>query len=337
MLIKDPKERRRVAEIKYLRALFWLLGWKYTSSDILRSLLSPRGVARLRKFGLIETQKKYFASVVQLSTFGWNFVSELFLSNKQFNMWSEETRELFQKLTRRNKKTVNWAKLHHDLKVQETVIKLLKNKLKPRTLFIYEEEEDDPFRTRIKKRWEPVEDEKPVGYLSEYSFFRLGYQPATDAIFVSFNENSEKPSIWGIEFESGQNRNIKRIIEKITSVVNNLILDTPLLNGIVVYGSMRNYQKAFSKLQTDLIKTPEQERVLFDPTDLGEHSSVYYDHYMEDVLPLYNGTIRGYEFYQPQPRNLERDFVIDVSKAFWPNDPSDFDKDLLRKLFTHLQ
>ena len=337
MLIEDPKERRRVAEIKYLRALFWLLGWKYTSSDILRSLLSPRGVARLRKFGLIETQKRYFASVIQLSTFGWNFVSELFLSNKEFYMWSEETWELFEKLTRRNKKTINWAKLHHDLQVQETVLKLLRGDLRPYRFWIYEQIHYDAYgdyESEIKEKWEEVEEEKPVAYISEYSFFRLGFQPATDAVFISYNERTEKMSIWGVEYESGQNRNIKRLESKIVSVVKTHVLKHKIFNGILIYGSVNNYRKAFKKIKDSI----EYRDIKFSPPYYDyEDRLKYLDHYTDALLDEYRGTILGYEFYQPQPRNTVRNFILDVSKAFWPDDPSDFNRDLLRKLFTHLK
>jgi hypothetical protein len=304
MLIKDPKERRRVAEIKYLRALFWLLGWKYTSNEILRTILSPRGVARLRKFGLIESQKKYFASVIQLSTFGWNFTSELFLSNKQFNMWSHETQELIAKLTRRNKKTVNWAKLHHDLKVQEVVLKLLKGELKPYIFTIYEDREYDfwgNYSSEIREEWEEVEGEKPVGYISEYSFFRLGFQPATDAVFVSFKESTEKMSIWGVEYESGQNRNIKRLMDKIVSVTKNLVVKHKVFNGIVIYGSVNNYRKAFKKLKD----TTQGEIFFYPPSSyLSKEWDLYLQYYMEDTLELYEGTIRGCQLLLPDGRSL---------------------------------
>jgi len=335
MLIKDPKERRRVAEIKYLRALFWLLGWKYTSREILVSLLSPRGAARLRKFGLIESKKQYFASVVELSSFGWDYTSELFMSNYLLKDLPDEYIDLIEKLTRRNKKTVNWVKLKHDLAVQKTLLDLLRGKTRPYILTRYKDFESDDYghiweSDEIIEEWEEADYETPGTYLSEYTALRLGLQPAPDAIYISFNEKAREASIWGIEYESGQNKNIKRLTTKISAVVNNLILEKRLINGIAIYGSKRTYQKAFDRIRNNdhslLFKSPlipEQEREL------------YKKYYSLDIIELYDNTVRGYEFYQPQPKSELRDFVITLSSVFWPHDPFGFDRELLGKLFTH--
>lgn len=338
MLIKDPKERRRVAEIKYLRALFWLLGWKYTSSEILRSLLSPRGVARLRKFGLIETQKKYFASVIQLSSFGWKFTSQLFLSSRLLDELPPEHRKLAERMTRRNKKSVNWGKLHHDLEVQKTVLKLLRGKIKPYTLKRYKDFEYDEYNHlwdtgEIIEEWEEVEHETPGTYLSEYSLLRVGLQPAPDAIFISFNEKVKRPSFWGVEYESGQNKNLQRITTKITSVVKNSIIENRLLNGVIIYGSRNNYRKALKNLR----ENSDGSEILFSPHLSSKNKELYKQYYDMDLLELYHGTVRGYEFYQPQPQNALRDLIYNLSASFWPYYSTDFDRELLGKLFTHLK